>query len=55
MRTVRAVNRTARVLARAPYGWGRGAEPLPGAQGAEHPEAIEFSANKGLQDGRQER
>ena len=32
-----------------------GAEPLPGAQGAEHPEAIDFSANKGLQDGRQER
>ena len=27
---------------------------LPGAQGAEPPEALEFSANKGLQDGRQE-
>ena len=30
------------------------AVPLPGAQGAEPPEALEFSANKGLQDGRQE-
>ena len=28
--------------------------PLPGAQGADPPEALEFSANKGLQDGRQE-
>ena len=28
--------------------------PLPGAQGAVPPEALEFSANKGLQDGRQE-
>ena len=39
-----------------PYGpWrGAGAELLPGAQGAEPPEALEFSANKGIQDGRQE-
>ena len=33
---------------------GAGAKPLPGAEGAEPPEALEFSANKGLQDGRQE-
>ena len=33
---------------------GPAAGPLPGAQGAEPPEALEFSANKGLQDGRQE-
>ena len=35
-------------------GGGAGAEFLPGAQGAEPPEALEFSANKGIQDGRQE-
>ena len=50
--------------ARALYGWGpgpavgpwrgAGAKPLPGAQRAEPSEALEFSANKGLQDGRQE-
>ena len=28
--------------------------PLPGVQGAVPPEALDFSANKGLQDGRQE-
>ena len=27
--------------------------PLPGVQGAEPPEALEFSANKGLQNGRE--
>ena len=39
-----------------PYGpWrGAGAELLPGTQGTEPPEALEFSANKGIQDGRQE-
>ena len=55
----------ARSAPRASYGWGpgarltgpwrgAGAELLPGAQGAEPPEALEFSANKGIQDGRQE-
>ena len=42
--------------ARASYGWGPGARRRApaGGQGAEPPEALEFSANKGLQDGRQE-
>ena len=51
--------------ARASYGWGPGARPRApcgvqgqspcrGPRGAEPPEALEFSANKGLQDGRQE-
>ena len=39
--------------ARASYGWGPGARRRA-PEGAEPPEALEFSANKGLQDGRQE-
>ena len=46
-----------RVAHRAPHTdgvQGPAVGPLPGAQGAEPLEALEFSANKGLQDGRQE-
>ena len=48
-KSVRVSARLIRVGAQGPA-----VGPLAEAQGAEPPEALEFSANKGLQDGRQE-
>ena len=57
-KSVRVAHRAfAKCTARAPHTGGvqgPAIGPLPGAQGAEPPEALELSANKGRQDGRQE-
>ena len=53
----RAENFRARSAPRAPHKGGvqgPAVGPLAGCRGKEPPEALEFSANKGLQDGRQE-